>query len=340
MAAIDFFADRDLEAIASVERMDDFAAAVDLARRFPPSPWLYCGGMENHPDVVAAIAAERPLWGCSAETLRRVREPEFFAAACARVGLPCPSMRPALSTEDKTVDWLRKKTHSCGGLNVEPATDRAAREGWYFQRRIIGESASAAFVSAGERAVLLGVTGQLIGSAFHAPRPFQYAGSYAPFDLAPEALAAIRTLGRELTRSCGLVGLWGLDFIIAAGCLLPLEVNPRYCASFEILEARHRRSFVALHAAAFTQGALPEEVGTDASEGFSGKGIVYATQPTSAADVTWGEDVADLPADGTSFQPGDPVVTVFARGNSREQFLAELARRRMQALAALTPTAS
>ena len=41
-----------------------------------------------------------------------------------------------------------------------------------------------------------------------------------------------------VTRDFGLVGLNGIDFIARAGVPWPIEVNPRYSASMELLERR------------------------------------------------------------------------------------------------------
>src|SRR5437660_693977 len=35
---------------------------VALARKAPPGPWLYTGGLENRPRLVRRLTRERPLW--------------------------------------------------------------------------------------------------------------------------------------------------------------------------------------------------------------------------------------------------------------------------------------
>ena len=58
-----------------------------VAGRAPPGPWMYTGGLENHPRLVARIAARRPLLGNPADVLRRVRDPGEVKAALYRAGL-------------------------------------------------------------------------------------------------------------------------------------------------------------------------------------------------------------------------------------------------------------
>ena len=54
---------------------------------------MYTGGLENYPDVIAAIAAERPLWGNGPDVLAKVRDPFALAAVLARPDLPHPKVR-------------------------------------------------------------------------------------------------------------------------------------------------------------------------------------------------------------------------------------------------------
>ena len=53
-----------------------------------------------------------------------------------------------------------------------------------------------------------------------------------------------------VTREFGLVGLNGIDFIARDGVPWPIEVNPRYSASMELLE--RARGHVAVRAACRT----------------------------------------------------------------------------------------
>ena len=74
--AADLFADRDATAYATVRKCDlaDYPDGLErLADTFPPMPWLYTGGLENHPELVDRVAAKRPLWGNCSAVLRGVR---------------------------------------------------------------------------------------------------------------------------------------------------------------------------------------------------------------------------------------------------------------------------
>src|SRR5207245_1847781 len=76
-----------------------------------------------------------------------------------------------------------------------------------------------------------------------------------------------------------------------------------------------------------TGSDLGDRAASIRSEGFVAKAIVFAgrpfTWPTSPveleADPTRFPEIADVPRPGTPFQTGEPVLTVFARGDSPEE---------------------
>src|SRR5262249_56227745 len=125
---------------------------------------------------------------------------------------------------------------------------------WVLQERIEGVSASASFVSDGRRSVVLGWTEQL-----RAPRGFRYAGNVLPLDAGAAAREEVSAIADALTREYGLRGLNGFDFVLRADRAVVLEVNPRYCASMELVERASRVSVFGLHLAA-CQGGLPASI--------------------------------------------------------------------------------
>jgi predicted ATP-grasp superfamily ATP-dependent carboligase len=341
--AIDLFADRDLAAIGRAVKIarypHDFLAALAAA---PNSAWLYTGGLENYPQLVNRLAVLRPLAGNRGDVLRKVREMALLAAVVHEAGCRFPAGLP-FQAEDRSLapsQWLVKPRRSSGGVAVRFATDRdLARppRGTYLQQYIPGDGLSAVFVAAGGRAVLLGATKQLVGRDFQLERPFLYVGSVGPVALDDEALAQVRWLGNVLAERFGLAGLFNVDLIRNSDGLWALEVNPRYSASVEALERASGFHSIDLHLAACEAGRLPEP-GLLASEQCVGKAVVYAMQDGAvpsrfdAVMSEWNSDaarpgLADLPRVGERIRRGQPVVTVFASGQSLSAVEVELRRR-------------
>ncbi len=71
---------------------------------------------------------------------------------------------------------------------------------------------------------------------------FRYCGSLLASERAPvfprqaELLVRATALADAVTEAFGLRGLNGLDFVARDGVPLPIEVNPRYSASMELVE--------------------------------------------------------------------------------------------------------
>ena len=114
----------------------------------------------------------------------------------------------------------------------------------------------------------------------------------------------------------GVVGVNGVDFIARAGVPYPIEVNPRWCGSMEVVEHAYGISMFDVHASACEAGRLPRfELGRARQGGAAGKAIVFARQDVVIGDTTpWLSDttVRDVPHPGERIPSGRPVCTVFA----------------------------
>jgi predicted ATP-grasp superfamily ATP-dependent carboligase len=331
-SAVDQFCDEDLRSCCTSHRAinypDDLAR---IARELAESPWMYTGALENHPRLVDTIGATRTLYGNPGSVLRAVRDPLTVAEILHGDGLPHLDVRSS-PPRTRAGAWLRKPLDSCGGGRIALATNADVREGgerdhaFYYQKLAEGDPASAVYVADGKRALLLGVTRQLLGLTWAGGVGFQYGGSIGPLQLAPEAEALVRRIGTCLAAFCGLKGLFGVDLITAGDKVWAIEVNPRYTASVEVIERAHSLSAISLHVAVFRGQALPSRV-PDAFNHFVGKAIVYATQAGVVrkrfgdlalrlnAESPW-PSLADVPGVGTELKPGHPIATVLATGSS------------------------
>ena len=347
--AVDLFADADLARLGPVRRIErypcDFYAAARLA---PSGPWIYTGGLENYPRVVERIAAARQLYGNAGSPLRAVRDPLQLARIAESVGLLMPAMLASGERLPRDGTWLRKSLRSSGGLRVERWANQnpapAEVRGWYFQERIEGQSCAAVFVAAGGSSQLLGITRQAIGgdaglgSASGAPE-FHYAGSLGPILVSTEPRRQLLDFGNALAGILGLVGLFGVDFILRQDqTVCPIEVNPRFPASVEVLERVLKFSAVGLHVAACRDGVLPAAEALSKVDRVAGKAILYASRGGVLREATLerlndeslGAEfpaIADIPAAVGEVAAGQPIVTLLADGSSEEEVAHQLQRR-------------
>jgi predicted ATP-grasp superfamily ATP-dependent carboligase len=349
----DLFADADLLRACPVRRIKPAEYPQGLtgaANEAPPGPWLYTGALENRPDIVAKI--DRPLLGNPPDVLRRVRSPFLVADVLRAKGLPCPDVRAAAPPHDDCRRWLVKPRRSAGGANIRVWRTGAVFDAkrFYFQEWIDGDSCSAVFVGDAEgRAQLLGVTRQLIGEPWLHAAPFRWCGNIGPLVLPSATEATLQQIGQMLVAEFHLRGLFGIDFILRDGLPWPIEVNPRYPASVEVIERATGQRLMELQCQAslrvnpggadmIPRGDTVPDIGAtsrtsgvnpEARRGLStlcGKAILFAEQsiefptrgPWDAALQMPLEDLdipfADIPAAGTHIEAGQPICTLFAAG--------------------------
>ena len=351
VVAIDQFADADLRQIGDVRNCERYPH--DLARianQFPPTPWIYCGGLENHPDVIEAISRRHPLLGTSAPVVRRIRDPFLVATAFTERQVPHPRVAKLPPAGSAPAEWLEKSRRSTAGCGVRRLGNASAGDvppqsdddpDRFFQEFRSGNPISALFLA--DREVhLVGVTTQLIGRVFASPGEFQYAGSIGPTRLNVSQRQSLERAAQALCDGFHLRGIFGVDAILdPSGAIWPIEVNPRYCASVEIIERASTQNLVDLHVAACRGNlAAPHELQMDIC---FGKLIVFASAhrvvPDSLSKAwcrramrTDKPDLADVPTPGTIIAAGDPVATVFAEASDPSQVAEMLQVRRRRLL--------
>ncbi|WP_169976172.1 ATP-grasp domain-containing protein [Tautonia rosea] len=344
--AIDLFADWDLRSACEAHQVDPstYPAALEgLSSTLPKAPWCYTGAIENHPDLIDRIARDRPLWGNPGEIVRRVRDPFSLATALRHASLPAIDVSRNARGLPADGSWLVKRVRSAGGAHIRPFDGHAPEpvEGIeYLQRRVIGPSGSAVFVgtSAGS-ARLIGVTRQWIG---HDDAAFGYLGSVGPVRVPRQVRDQLRQIGAVLTGEFGLRGLFGVDFVLRNGLAWPVEVNPRPTASVEVLEWATGWSAIQDHADAFGAELSAEGHGTCSVRPHTkvGKLVVFAPLEGRVPDaIRWRGGnprsgrlprLADLPMPGTSFQTGQPVLTLLIAASSAASCRTRLIRRLIQ----------
>lgn len=336
---VDVFADADTKRLAEARQCPPAAYPRGLLRytRGPRhAPLMYTGGLENHPDLIARLCRSRALYGNGPEALRLVRDPVALAAACRARGLPFAEARCPAEGLPKTGRWLRKPRAGSGGVGIRVAdtADVTADASAVFQRFVPGRRMSAVFVSRHRECELVGVTEQLVGERWTHARPFGYAGSLGPVEPPPGLLR----LGCAITDWADLRGIWGLDFILRNGSPVPIEVNPRYPASVEVIELACGVALLDRHAGVFEE-TRPRSLTRPRKCRAVGKAIYYAphrlTVPAIgpwqeavvyAATVWRRPDFADVPEPGSVVEPGHPVLTILTEAGTDAECLARLKR--------------
>ena len=173
------------------------------------------------------------------------------------------------------------------------------------------------------------MTRQLVGAAWLHARGFHYAGSIGPVPLDDAAMSRWRELGVVLARSFGLRGLFGVDAVMRDGVPWPVEINPRYTASVEVLERAGDVALLELHRDVFA-GGRPRTPSALRRNEVCGKAILYARAPLTFPAIDFA-DCADIPHAGETIEQGRPVLTLFAAAETVDDCCMKL-REKVQVL--------
>lgn len=206
----------------------------------------------------------------------------------------------------------------------------------YLQEFIDGDCASAVYLAGPDRVHLLGVTRQLVGEAWCNAGHFRYCGSIGPLVVSAATHDLLVRIGEVLTSAAGLCGLFGIDFILRDGVPWPVEVNPRYTASVEVLEYATGLCTMEWHARTFVGDAASVAKATTSTLSHKvGKAILFARQRIAIPrEGLWSASIgapvdkmpafADIPHVGQVIEKGRPILTIFARAADEHQCLMQL----------------
>jgi uncharacterized protein len=337
--AVDAFGDLDLRRTAHVvlkpprqeAHFKPMRAAI-TADKAPGALACYTSNFENYPAAVERLARGRTLLGNPASILTRVRDPLLLMYTLNQLGFSVPKTRSSPPERNARGAWLLKPRRSGGGHGTRVWNrNHPVPRSYYLQQRLPGVPGSILFAADGEGAVVLGISRQIVGDANMGARGFRYCGSLlgAPAILFPDQPALVdiaRRLASAVTKEFTVRGLNGIDFMAAGGVPCPIEVNPRYSASMELLERGQPLSIFEVHKRACL-GTLPQPM---ESAGVQGKAVVFARRNVVMGDTReWLEDrsVADIPQPDERILRGRPICTVFAGGDDADSCYAGLVSR-------------
>lgn len=328
---IDLFADRDLRAVATVQRCpwSNYPHGIHSLLREGPkhAPVLLTGAMENHLREVEKITHLRPLLDDNTvPAIELSREPTLWR----EVKDFSPSRHvnfPQLITCDEPLPqnpgaFLLKPVNGSAGHGIRPWDGQPIQPTQYLQQRIPGPSLSAiyhALSQASDHHVQFhGATVQLIGDPHFGAHDFRYTGSIGPIKLSNDQLQALQQLGRAIVQVTGLRGIFGVDLILDLhDTFWPVEINPRYTASIEVLEAVGPACLK----------PVPSHQNPPTPTQCAGKAILFAQQDTTPGDlyrlISPGE-IADVPDPDEVIRKGHPICTLKTTGSSVKECLAKL----------------
>ncbi len=341
---IDLFADQDTRSFAqscSVIEYTPTGFCVEqlrqilhrLFQQYGQMPIIFGSGFERSPGLLDELAQLSTLLGCSAKTLNQVCDPEVFFPILSELGVPHPDteLRPDRADQH----WLVKHKGAFGGAHIRRYQVGDYPQAVYFQREIEGQAASILMLADAQQAQILGYQ-QIWSCAAMPTQPYIYGGAVSSVEIREQFHSQLEDLADRLSRRFSLRGLCGIDFIIdRAGQIQILEINPRPPATLDLY--RDEFDLMSLHLQA-CRGQSVASTGCQPSTRVTGHRIVYAARDaTIPMNFVWPSWVSDIPVDGQTFSPGEPVCTIHARGGESLQVKQTLLRREHELLSQLDP---
>jgi predicted ATP-grasp superfamily ATP-dependent carboligase len=207
---------------------------------------------------------------------------------------------------------------------MPPAGDRNGD--YFFQQFVPGTVCSASFLATGGDCRLLGMTEMLVGCDWVGAAGFTYCGSILRHQRRVECGQWTR-IGRAIAREFSLIGLFGVDGVVSKGQIWPIEVNPRYTASMELLELALGISLIGVHVNACYGRQFPWTPAPRMDHRVVGKSILFAPHDlqlnTQFGDLATCNrshvKLADVPEPGGIVRRGRPILTVIVTADSRDQ---------------------
>lgn len=324
---IDYFGDYDQRTgVSNISLLRDYSSShsaallTRLALKEAPAPLVYGADLENYPDLVRALEKKHEVLGNTGAGLEKARNLSFLRKVLEKAGFSLPPLRWEERIEQVPGRWLIKPRSSGGGAGISwYKRGQKLGSSFYLQQYLPGPSFSAQFLADGEKSLLLGVTRHITGSSEFAARGFKYVGNIFPVRVSGETAAAINLLVKIITEACGLKGLNGVDFVLQGGKPVLLEVNPRFTGATELLEISLGRSFFPLHLE-WGRGKSSQDIkGLVFSKRIQAKAVLYARETLIIKDnrIFSRFGARDIPWPGDLIKKGQPMCTLFSRGESQ-----------------------
>jgi hypothetical protein len=279
-----------------------------------------------------------PVLNNSVRQMEIVSDKKRFAEELQKLGIPHPKTHTATNTPQINTPMILKPAIGGGGIfnkivtstdELEYQIDDICKTGNFkpdeliLQEFVHGTAASVSMISNGKQATAIAVNEQLIGIPWLTDMPFAYCGNITPMQTPHEN--EMIEICEKLCKHFELKGSNGMDFIITEKGPVILEINARFQGSLDSVEIATGINLFHVHVDAF-KGMLPEK---PKYQRWGGRTILYASEKPVIISKQISEGFgrgrfADIPKSGHEAYPDEPVVSILAAGNSRNDVIGHM----------------
>lgn len=270
---------------------------------------VLCSGFET-------LNVKRELLCNEPGICEKVADKLKFYMELEKAGLPFPEL---LSDDGEGIVKPRK-----GGGGEEVGIARNTPEGCIKQRFIEGLPCSVSLIAYEGKSIPIACNMMYAGWKEMNAEGFRYSGNLTPLQVSKDTRQKLEKLAVEAVELFDLTGSVGVDFILAEKPYI-LEINPRFQGSLDSIEWSCDVNVFRMHAKAFER-LLPEKCRP--------KRVAIRSILFSPSNVTIKESLsgnpffADVPNVNDFYQKNDPLVSILASGNSKEEVEQKILKRR------------
>jgi hypothetical protein len=254
---------------------------------------------------------------------RRVVDKLKFYRTLERAGIPHP--RVLKDSEDSVgVRTIKKPRTGGGGEGITFSTESAVNEGFILQEYIPGTPCSVSLLVSEKRVTPVACNLVLVGWREMNADNFRYAGNITPLEVSAEVRRELENLAVETVELFDLIGSVGVDFILAEKPYV-LEINPRFQGSLDSIEWSCDLNLFRLHVVAI-EGREPK---LNRPVRYASRTVLFSNQKITIRKKMAGIPFfADIPSEGDTYNPRDPLVSILAAGKSVEEVIQKTLERK------------
>ncbi len=287
--------------------------------KFRPDAIVLGPGLEEESIPGVAVLNNPP------EKTARISDKLWLAGWLEENGFPFIKTKPLDTLDNPCYPFLVKPRKGAGGVGCRiverPMQLQTHEEELIAQELVVGLPASVSVIGNGSQARAIAVNEQLIGVPWAGAKGFRYSGNITP--LAPPQ-CGIGQMAEDIISKLGLLGSNGVDFLLTEKGPIVVEVNSRFQGSLDTVELSGGENVFQAHLQSFG-GRLPENPAPPSCS--AGRIIVYAPRDLTIETDLVRDWTADVPGKGSRISADDPILSILARGSSRDDVIAQLKTR-------------
>lgn len=266
---------------------------------------------------------KRNIVGNSPGVMRRIKDKEYQLKRVKKLGFSVPESEVVRSrveamdvAEDMGFPVVIKPIRGAGGRGVAMAKNSSEipkiGDKMLLQKYVSGKKLSVSTLSSRDDSKMLSTSVQILGSRLLNQEGFVYCGNIVPFLGLDEAmLKKIERMSVEISRSFGVVGWNGIDFVVGDEPVF-MELNPRFQGTMSCVERAYGVNLVEAHIGA-CEGEL---IDIPRPADHSIRMTLFAGERSIVTQNLLDISV-DVPCKYAVVEQGEPITTVLESSHSR-----------------------